>query len=199
MGGQNFGDAFVQGGLDQAWRQGLSGAAVGGLFGGIDAVSKGRSFWTGNFKQYDLDPALMASSDNLLAEEFTFPDDATVANADDYRVYYRSEDGVSGTRNYVKSGNYIKNPVDGVATSRYSDQVYKVPNGGRVYVNKGGNVKLSMRTIDRSLLSAKQFIDPSYQFGWVNKSYFQNINAYDQGWKYLYRIAPLLRKFPLGY
>jgi len=49
--GKKFGDAFVNGGLDQAWRQGLGGAAVGGILGGIDAKMNDRNFWTGSPKQ----------------------------------------------------------------------------------------------------------------------------------------------------
>ncbi len=197
--GEWLGGALVNGGLSQAWRQAIGGAVIGCAIGGIDAAIKGRNFWTGDFKQYDLDPALLANNDNMMADEFTFPDDATVANADDYRVYYRSEDGVSGVRNYVKPGKYIKNPIDGVATSRYANMIYKIPNGGRVYVGNGGNVKLSLGAINKTMLSAKQIIDPSYQYGWVNISYFQNINAYDYGWRFLYGIAPLIKKFPVGY
>jgi len=49
--GKKFGDAFVKGGLDQAWRQGLGGAAIGGILSGIDAKMNDRNFWTGSPKQ----------------------------------------------------------------------------------------------------------------------------------------------------
>ena len=48
LGGQSFGDAFFNQGLDQAWKQGLSGAAIGGVLGGIDATRRSRDFWTGD-------------------------------------------------------------------------------------------------------------------------------------------------------
>lgn len=51
MSGNKFKEAFMKGGLDQAWKQGLSGAAFGGIIGGIDAVTNDRNFWTGSSKQ----------------------------------------------------------------------------------------------------------------------------------------------------
>ncbi len=49
--GKKFGDAFVNGGLAQAWRQGLGGAAVGGIMGSIDAILNKEDWLTGSTKK----------------------------------------------------------------------------------------------------------------------------------------------------
>lgn len=45
----NIGQALNKG-FDNAWKQGLSGAAVGGVIGGFQAKSQGKDFWTGATK-----------------------------------------------------------------------------------------------------------------------------------------------------
>lgn len=52
LGGQSFGDALLTGGIDQAWKQGLSGLAIGGLMGGIDALTQDKNFWTGSDREF---------------------------------------------------------------------------------------------------------------------------------------------------
>ena len=49
VGGGNIGDA-LNNGFDQAWKQGLSGAAIGGVVGGFQAKGQGKDFWTGATK-----------------------------------------------------------------------------------------------------------------------------------------------------
>jgi RHS repeat-associated protein len=198
LGGQNFKSALGNG-LDQAWKQGLAGGITGGITGGINASTNGRNFWTGNYKQYAMQRQLTASIDNnFLLDEYNIPKDATVANGDSYRVYYRSENGEAGLRKFVKPGYYIKNGIDGISTSKYSDMVYKVPDGGRVMVTPGGNVKLSMSSYNRLKLNALQTFS-SYQYGWLKSSFFERIGAYDIGWRILYKAAPLITTFPKGY
>jgi len=61
--GKKFSDAFINGGLNQAWKQGLGGAAVGGVLGGIDAVQNDRNFLTGSPKQ-----RVIGNSENMISE-----------------------------------------------------------------------------------------------------------------------------------
>jgi RHS repeat-associated protein len=49
VGGDNIGQA-LDNGLNSAWKQGLSGAAVGGVIGGFQAKGQGKDFWTGSTK-----------------------------------------------------------------------------------------------------------------------------------------------------
>jgi len=39
-------------GLDEGWKNALIAGAMGGVFGGIDALNSNRNFWTGSDKQY---------------------------------------------------------------------------------------------------------------------------------------------------
>jgi hypothetical protein len=43
---KNIGESLLSG-MDAAWKQGLGGATIGGLSGGIVAAAKDRNFWTG--------------------------------------------------------------------------------------------------------------------------------------------------------
>ena len=47
--GTTIGESLARG-LESAWKQGLTGAAIGGISAGIDAVAHGRNFWTGHAK-----------------------------------------------------------------------------------------------------------------------------------------------------
>ena len=49
--GLDFEDAFLNNGLEQAWKQGVSAAILGGISGGIYADNHDRNFWTGSPKQ----------------------------------------------------------------------------------------------------------------------------------------------------
>ena len=189
------GNSFGQGlwdGVKSGLIGGTTAAITGGIFGGLDALSSGRNFWTGSFKQYDLPLNYIASTDGtMMFEQYSFPKDATVANADSYRVYYNHENGVSGIADFVEPGKHIKYPVEGVATSKHSDMVFKIPSGGRVIVQPGGEVSLSVNNL--KLNAYKVYYNlrfgQEYQYGWLSKSYFQSINAYTEMWRTLFNNA----------
>lgn len=187
--GNNFGTGLCDG-IKAGLIGGAMGVVTGGLMGGADALSRGRNFWTGSYKQYDLEPVLLASSKNVVTDTHILPDDATIANKDVYKVYYKPEDGVYGTKNYVPPGKAIDGPIDGVATSKYTDMVFKVPDGGRVMVLLGGDVKFmnGYGTYD-----ALKIINRA---GWQNAQYFIDRGAYYTnaakriyGWDELFRMA----------
>jgi hypothetical protein len=172
---------------------GVTGGLSGGIMGGLDALSRGRDFWTGSFKQYDLTPNYIASADGtMMFDQYSFPDNATVANMDKYNVYYKPEEGPYGIDNVVEPGKWIDQPVDGVATSRYSCKVFKIPDDGRVIVRPGGNVKfVSGFKYDAANLMG-------YKAGWKCPQYFINQGAYYTtkdviGWDELFRLALRIR------
>jgi len=119
------------------------GGITGGIFGGLDAVADGRDFWTGSYKTYKLELNQIASADgSMMFEQYSSPEEFTVANTGLNRVYYKPEEGVYGIKDYIEPGKYIKKPVDGIATSKYTDMVFKIPDGGRVTVLLGGMLDL---------------------------------------------------------
>lgn len=152
------GTDLLSGGLRSGVFGAITGGIIGGVSGGIHAKVTGREFFSGSYKQYDLEYNLLASSNDIFAEfTYDFPDDAIIANADDYNVYYRAENGVAGIKDYVEPGKYIKAPkVDGVATSWSANKVYKIPDGGRVYVGNGGFVVLKLSKTAQFKLSLLQ-------------------------------------------
>jgi len=129
----NFADGFITGignsllednSFGQSLQDGLddgaiglgTGFVIGGIRGGFEAALNHRGFFSGNAKQYDINPAYYASIDG--GDEMFF-------YADDYKVN-----------------------VDGLATCKYTDKVYKVPgklkyhpqpiiaNSGEVFFSK---------------------------------------------------------------
>jgi hypothetical protein len=183
---QKFGKALGAG-FDQMWKQGFMGAGIGGIMGGLDALSKGRDFWTGSYKTYKLPVNYIASTNNEpFYDRISIPEKATVANEDSYNVYYKPEKGEYGIGEcVVEPGYYIKDPIDGVATSKYSDAVFKVPSGGRVRVLPGGDVVfLNPNTVSasaelaniRSILTTGQV----YEYGWLP------LSKLDNGWATLF-------------
>lgn len=133
LGGQNFENAFVAGGLDQAWKQGLSGAAVGGVFGGIDAAVKNRNFWTGGYKTHSFsEPEFLASLNG--GTGISGEDDVlyTVKNNSGEIIYYKPETdnpvkGIRGDGAYpLKNGRALVDPVDGVTAPGRPLEVFKI-------------------------------------------------------------------------
>jgi hypothetical protein len=119
----------------------------------------------------------------MIFDEYSFPDDATIANADQYKVYYKPEDGVCGTNNYVKPGKFITDPIDGVATSKYQHHVFKVPDGGRVKVTLGGDIELKMSAWGQAKLTLLKTVNPDYSYKWLM------LNQLDDSWKTLFDMA----------
>ena len=177
--------------LQNGWKEGLmglgSGAVIGGICGGIDAAINHREFFTGNAKQYDLFPANYASIDGG-TEMFLNTDDYTVINNSDYVAYYKPEDGKYGVGEYkIDPHKGIKVNVDGLATCKYTDKVYKVPgkkifhpqpiiaNNGEVYFSKWNRIVL------------KPLSYTNYQFGWMT------FDQLDSSWENLFRSALLIK------
>jgi RHS repeat-associated protein len=177
MQGQDFAQSLGSG-VKDGLISGTIGAITGGIFGGIDALSRGRDFWSGSYQQYDLSLNHIAATDNdIMFDQYSFSNDATIVNADQYKVYYKPEDGVYGTKNYVSPGKYIKYPIDGVATSKYTNMVFKIPDGGRVKVLLGGDVKF---TNGYGLYDILRL---------TNKAGWLPLSKLDNSWDMLFKLA----------
>jgi hypothetical protein len=99
--------------------------------------------------------------------------------------------GKSGLKDFVLPGKYTTKPVDGVATSKYSDAIFKVPDYGKVIVRPGGNVEFTNPvTVKASttLAGLNSTISGrgAYVYGWISK-FNMNTGEYNY-WK------PLLNK-----
>jgi hypothetical protein len=192
MQGNSFGKGLWDG-TKASLINGTIAAVTGGIMGGIDAAISGRNFWTGNYKQYDLPLNYIASTDNsMMFDQYAFPKNATVANEDIYNVYYKPEDGVYGINNVVKPGKYITNPVDGVATSKYTDMVYKIPDGGKVKVLLGGDVRLTNPFTTQIKASANDLYKclrygETYKFAWMS------LNELDSSWEMLFKLSLIIK------
>ena len=186
LAGKSFGKS-LQDGLKEGVIGLGSGSVIGGLCGGIDAAINHREFFTGNAKQYDIFPANYASIDGG-TEMFLNADDYTVVNNSDHVVYYKPEDGKYGVGEYrIDPHKGIKVNVDGLATCKYTDKVYKVPgkygyhpqpiiaNNGEVYFSK----------LNRAVL--KTFSLANYHFGWMT------MDQLDPTWENLFLSALLIK------
>ena len=182
--GSSFGDGLLKG-VKSSAISGLVGGLRSGVIGGFDAVLNNRCFWSGNAKQFDLPENLIASIDNsMVYEDYLTPSDATIVNTDKYKVYYKPEDGKYGINNFVSPNKSTYVAIDGVATSKYSNLVYKVPDGGRIKVLLGGDVEiLNSFKFNTSVFVAKiktRLIDGvTYNYGWLS------LNQLDDSWKTL--------------
>ena len=184
--GGNAGQALTNG-FQSGTISGIVGGFTSGIAGGIAAKGNKRDFWTGGYKQYKLQHNYIASTNNdMLFDQYSIPNDATAANTDKYDIYVKHENDkqlLHEFANKVEPGHYIKDPIDGVATSKYKDLVYKIPDGGRVKVLLGGDVALSMGFYDQAKLTAYQTLNPNYEYGWLP------LNKLDAGWNQLFEDA----------
>jgi hypothetical protein len=184
--GNSFGKSF-QNGLKEGVVGLGSGAVIGGICGGIDAVINHREFFTGNAKQYDIIPSNYASIDGG-TEMFLDADDYTVVNNSDYVAYYKPEDGKYGVGEYkIDPHKGIKVNVDGLATCKYADKVYKVPGkyGYHPQPIIASNGEVYFSKFNRAVL--KTFSLANYQFGWMT------MDQLDPTWENLFRSALLIK------
>ena len=194
------GNSFEQGildGLKGGVIGGVTGGIIGGIMGGIDAALDKRNFFTGNSKTYQLQRNQIASADGtMIYEEYiTPPGKPTVVNTDSYDVYYQPEGGRYGideTVGVVKPGYAHYSRIDGVATSKYPDAVFKVPNWGRVKVLPGGDVVfLNPNTVSgmahRANILSAVLTGQAYEYGWMP------LSKLDSGWAELFRMALIIK------
>jgi len=112
----------------------------------------------------------------------------TIINKDSHDVYYKPEQGEYGEGNVVKPGGRHRDPIDGVATSKYPDRVFKVPDGGRVKVLPGGEVKFLNPAYVNAAVAYKKLENawnglPKYEYRWLP------LNKLDSSWEILFQNA----------
>ena len=177
--GDSFGKSLYNGLVDGTI--GLCiGALIGGIAGGIDAYTSDRNFWTGNAIQYDVDVAYYAS---MNGGGNAYLDDYTVVNNSDHIAYYKPGDGVCGIEDcFIEPHKGIKVKVDGVATHKYSDKVYKVPGkwffNPETTINFDGDVFVNINEIMSNGLNKV-----GYKYGWMT------LNELDDTWQTLFKAA----------
>ncbi len=177
--GDSFGRSLYNGTIDVAIGLG-TGAIIGGVAGGIDAYKSNRNFWTGNAIQYEMDVAYLAS---MNGGNEIYLNDYTVVNNSDYIAYYKPEDGVCGIGDCViEPHKGINVKVDGVATYRYSDKVYKIPGkwkfSPKATINIDGDVFVDINDFVSFVLDI-----PIYKYGWMT------IDELDDSWRTLFEAA----------
>jgi hypothetical protein len=177
-------------GIEDGIRGALTGLAIGGLSGGIHAASKGRDFWTGNARLYDADPGLVASLNNGAYGEASSPF-YSVYNGSDHDIYYKPENGIYGLNNKIPPGKILCESVDGIATSKYSNMVFKIPGKAGLQpsaaVRQSGDVFLDFGPFDSGALLWKEFRDPNYIYGWIHP------HQIDDSWGMLFNLARIIR------
>ena len=183
LGGQSLGEAFVQGGLDQAWKQGLTGGATGGILGGIHAANNNRNFWTGAQKTYKiLDAPLLASTDNGITIN---QDGFTIQNNSGETIYYKPETtdplrGIKGDGAYaIRDGRGIKHAVDGVTAPGKHAQVFKITDP---FSASSIRVSYSSISIDKPYVFGELSINKALGGGWLT-------SPPDQGWYQIFKMA----------
>ena len=98
---------------------------------------------------YDADGHLEENNDimdekrNIIAPRMDPYSHITIKNNDKHRVYYKPEEGeIDKRKHFIEPGGELTFArIDGIATSKYQDKVFKVPDFGRVVVYPGGSVR----------------------------------------------------------
>lgn len=88
---------------------------------------------------------------------------------------------------------YIKVPVDGVATSKTRDFVFKVPEWGRIKVLPGGDVEFLNPTIVNfsahlANIRSNFVYRVNYTYGWMSQNQLS-----DSSWSMLFLLARLIK------
>ena len=116
----------------------------------------------------------------------------TIHNKDTNKVYFKSEDTKYGPDGVVEPGGKHYKRIDGVATAKHRDSVYKVPDYGRVEVLPGGKVEPLNRITTGISGNAKRIWDKTfkgedYKRGWTGVDDFPKKDT--TGWGNLFKQA----------
>ncbi|MDY0078735.1 MAG: RHS repeat-associated core domain-containing protein, partial [Bacteroidales bacterium] len=179
--GERLGDAFVKGGLGQAWRQGIGGAVIGGAIGGIHATNNNRNFWTGVQKTYKIpDSPLLASLDNGVSIS---QDGFTVKNNSGETIYYKPEatDPLRGIKGAypIRDGNGIRHAVDGLTAPGKPGQVFKITDP---FNTASISVNYSSVSIDKPYVFGELSLNRVMGGGWLT-------TPPDKGWYQIFKMA----------
>jgi len=164
LGGQNFGQALWSGAQGGFWGV-VSGAALGGLFSGYDAIRDNRNFWTGEdqgmgrslfaFNNSDLDPTHYRTK---FGYEPNYSIDRTgpVVHSYDERVLWGTGDrnsisngAISRRDNYLLPGEELNYSLT-KAKGRVNIQFGSVPEGGQIQVLHNGKIVQTLGAGSRS-------------------------------------------------
>jgi len=121
-----------------------------------------------------------------------------VRNNSGATAYYKPEGNIDsdgdGKPDYENSGAYpiapntdLYVPVDGVATKKYNDHVFKIPNGGTVLITSEGGINLDFYGFGGMGRAAPGI-------GWINKEYIESEDKNDRSWDALFDKAKKIGK-----
>ena len=110
-----------------------------------------------------------------------------VENHSEEDIYFKPETQIGDFKNdgayKLEAGKDLYMPIDGVATSKYNDNVGKIPTGATVEITKEGGLN-----IDFYGLGGPIRLHPNY--GWVNQSWLKKQQQRgDHSWDKLFEMA----------
>lgn len=104
-------------------------------------------------------------------------------------IYFKSEGTQFGFDNdgvyELWAGRDLYVRVDGVATDKYSDHVFRIPNYGTVTVEADGGIDL-----DYYYLSGPVRLSSDY--GWIKRSVIFDLDEDDKSWDLLFERAKII-------
>ena len=118
----------------------------------------------------------------------------TVENHSNEDVYFKPETDIGDWNNNdaykIEAGKDLYMPVDGVATSKYNDNVGKIPTGATVKITKEGGLNIDFHGFCGLIR-----LHPDY--GWVNKKWQRKQQkAGDRSWDKLFEMADQIGRRP---
>ena len=118
----------------------------------------------------------------------------TVENHSNEDVYFKPETDIGDWNNNdaykIEAGKDLYMPVDGVATSKYNDNVGKIPTGATIKITKEGGLNIDFHGFGGLIR-----LHPDY--GWVNKKWQRKQQkAGDHSWNKLFEMAGQIGRRP---
>ncbi len=118
----------------------------------------------------------------------------TVENHSNEDVYFKPETDIGDWNNNdaykIEAGKDLYMPVDGVATSKYNDNVGKIPTGATVKITKEGGLNIDFHGFGGLIR-----LHPDY--GWVDKKWQRKQKkAGDHSWDKLFEMADQIGRRP---
>lgn len=115
----------------------------------------------------------------------------SIKNNSEYPVYYKPETGKTSIANVVPAGQSRQVLVDGIATCKYPDQVFKIPGkygiSFSVKVEKNGDV-LFYDSAGTAIKKAFFDLLPKYTYGWMKRDQFDG-----DSWDALFDLAQTIK------
>ena len=161
--------------------------------GSYSIIMDGMKFWEKEWNSVgDPEESISVSNSNVEPPY-------SVINNSNFPVYDKPEDGKASEKCIIPAGEKSLAQVDGIATVKYNNKVFKIPGKGpirfSVVVENNGDVTFSSIS-SLPMIAASKIIDlisdkKNHVYGWVEEDYFHSMD--DKSWDSLFSLAKTIK------